>query len=301
MPLSSREYGARTQREIGYLTMYRYPEYFIDYLQLYVDLKSMKGTRWEFTWQKLSDTFLCPGFRQHISEDNIKLYFEATFFKGVTWAKCVSEVRLHMNAYIAMLKRTTLQQEFSITISRIDLAQNSPYLLRTDNHRLVYSKNQYFAKHMVKGTFSGYTIGQGGSEFVQFKAYDKRLEPNRQHDLLRFGTVQFTRKEWMIGHRFLKQNYIHLATYDDLITHYALSPEPLSSYVAKSKNIIFTGEILHLPPNDADFVDYDKETFRHRVKMVKTVITNHFTIEDITEVETWLKLHLLKKLLSKKQ
>lgn len=95
------------------------------------------------------------------------------------------------------------------SVMRLDLSKNW-YVGHHDikAHDFYHHSANLLKFYEINGRQTGMTIGKSGRKKVQLKIYDKRLEPNRIHDIRRFGTDKFYRIEYQFGREYIKETGI---------------------------------------------------------------------------------------------
>ena len=161
-----------------------------------------------------------------INDLGIKIYLYGSFFRSNEYRKNFEQIFKFMEDFKKIYVNYTFQDvnDEQISLSRLDIACNDTrnfqeyqweYIHRYKRQNIfnqIQAPTMYnYYNELGEKQITGISIGRRGSEFAYFRAYDKRFDPNNEHDLKRFKTVDFVRIEHELGHRKLKS----LNVYDD--------------------------------------------------------------------------------------
>lgn len=95
------------------------------------------------------------------------------------------------------------------TISRIDLGINISNALDLEalewqTHKRT-SIHKYYVTTNKEKEISGVTVGKRGNQFLFCRLYKKWLDPNREHDIIKYGTSEFFRLEYELRRPQIKK------------------------------------------------------------------------------------------------
>lgn len=243
--------------------------------------------------------------------DSINTIFEGSFFKDDNLAADITLVQEHHQKIKTeifqndKIKYSHLVQRGKPKIYRIDVSTNlnCPDL---NNVEIVGRSNKLRKYYEDKNTkkVTGIQYGNRGRESVHLRCYMKDYDKNKYHDYLRFGRADFTRIEYELGTRPIKNygiRYLDELTIkpmrqsvDGWVNDY--NPvfgkthcktinnwESLLNRVHRSANYIIPGRPVFEPfktivlPN----TKYEPEVRYYYKEQVEGIIFNHYSREEI--------------------
>ncbi len=167
-------------------------------------------------FKPLQDNKLKPIFLFY-NKDNIRIEFKGAFFQGNNIEEDLERLEFHYkNLYgeiFLNLKNRFCQciQMKNPTVYRIDIASNIPTMelepiTFTGKQNKTHSINSYHRDLSVKNNkkVTGYSVGNRGRDKLQLRIYLKGYDKNKAHDIIRFGTDDFTRVEYELGTKYIK-------------------------------------------------------------------------------------------------
>ena len=140
-------------------------------------------------------------------------------------------------------------------LTRIDIAQNHYRGQIWDwEKQLFCRKDLHIAPQRTNGVFNAVYVGQYGSKYMYFRAYDKRFQglKERRKAVMRFDTDDFCRNEWSLGNKWLKTNFTN--------DFYKLAE--YCKYKNRSEFIQF---FLHKLRKVRDFTYYEKANHKYNI------------------------------------
>lgn len=238
------------------------------------------------------------------NKNDIKIEFKGAFFKGKNIKSDIENLRKH---YFLLLAETifSTSSKFAVsikinrqTVYRIDVSTNIPTInLNNITFSGKYNKGhqtksyQYDKREGYNEFITGWECGSRGRKTVQLKIYLKHYDKNKKHDIIRFGTDDFTRIEYEIGaefcHKFGFKYPKELMNWrPKKWKNVLLKVHENKEYIIPERKIIFSDDFLSsrlknftYPP---DIKYYGKET-------VLGIINNKLSIKDIKEIYSHIK------------
>lgn len=238
------------------------------------------------------------------NKNDIKIEFKGAFFKGKDIRSDIDDLRNHYYQLLAdTIYNTASKYNVSISINRqtvyrIDVSTNIPSInLNNITFSGKYNKGhqtrsyQFDTREGYSQFITGWECGKRGRKTVQLKIYLKHYDKNKKHDLIRFGTDDFTRIEYEIGaefcHKFGFKHPKELMNWRPRKwKNILLKVHENKEYIIPDRKIIFSDDFLSsrlknftYPP---DVKYYGKET-------VLGIINNKLSDQEIREVYSHIK------------
>ena len=182
-------------------------------------------------------------FHMHFHQGGLILHLRGLYFDSNVFEENINQIYCTLKVIYDMYKKDF---DFTnVTVSRIDLACNVPLFLNTNEFKIFKSNNSLEEAKWYIGksepiNMTGYVIGKRGKYGLQLSVYDKRYSPN-QNDDHRFDTYNYSRIEYKIGRRYLK-NKLELGTPKDFRKFEHQYPEQVIKYCTERSALTFVQE-----------------------------------------------------------
>ena len=237
------------------------------------------------------------------NKNDIKIEFKGSFFKGKSIKKDIESLHKHYNEilkYTLFSTTNKYNQALSIngqTVYRIDTSTNIPSIT-LDNITFTgkYNKGfqtrsyQWDRRELHQKKITGWDVGQRGRKNIQLKIYLKYYDKNKKHDIIRFGTDDFTRIEYEIGAEQC-QNF-GFKTPKELLNwrprkwkNLLLKVHENKEYIIPNRTIIFNEDYKNsrLPK-----FNYPPESKYYGLETAKGIIDNKLTEEEIRKLYSYI-------------
>jgi hypothetical protein len=310
--------------------------WFLDYLATNSQVSYLG--KWEkqdyLTYQKYLDNKLDEyqyqnGYKEQVTAgkspirfwykgDSINTIFEGSFFKGDSLAANICQVQDHhknIERKIFQNNKIKYSDKVQRAISKVYRVDVSTNLNCNDLDDVqIKGKSRKLRKYYEDADTSkvtGIQYGNRGRENVHFRCYMKDYDKNKYHDYMRFGKASFTRIEYELGTRPIKNygiryldeltikpmrqsqdgwvkdyNPVFGKTHCKTVTNW----ESLLNRVHRTANYIIPNRPIFKPfeMNVLPNKKYEPDRKYYYKEQVDGIIFNHFTREEMNQLSNKL-------------
>ncbi len=182
-------------------------------------------------------------FHLHFHHGGLILHIKGLYFDSDEFTENLTQIYHVLNAIYGSYKDDF---DFTkMTVSRIDLACNIPLFLNTHEFSMhkssdLLEETVWYIGEPKLLNMTGYVIGKRGKSGLRLSVYDKRYAPNHLDDH-RFASYNYTRLEYKIGRRYLKDR-LGLGTPKAFRIFEHQYPEQVIEYCTQRADIEFVQE-----------------------------------------------------------
>ena len=238
----------------------------------------------------------------------IRFEFKGSFFKSDNIKDDLTHLdnfykKLHHEFFIKPNMFNLSINHTRPTVFRIDVSANVPKIKLnkvdfTGKYNKGFTCRSYYMDKRKKYNklITGWDVGTRGRTSSLLRIYLKNYDPNKAHDVMRFGTTDFTRIEYEIGSEFVKKHGFKWT--DEL---FAWNPEKWKSLLQKEhdkKNYIISERKIKFKHNYEDTFyknfEYPPDSKYYGYETCKGIINNKLSDQETKQLNLYIQtiLHI---------